>query len=137
MGFPTGSPYTSTPSQDHKLESQLLRKTEFMHKHQVPIWNGEFGPVYAPPSSPDADTVNTQRYNLLGAQLRIYEKYNIGWSIWTYKDIGMQGMVYADPKGKWMKTLQPFIEKKKKVQADAWGYWPSDEVDGIFGVSPR
>ncbi|KAI5838510.1 glycoside hydrolase superfamily [Morchella snyderi] len=133
MGFPTGTPYTSNPSQDQKLESQLLRKTEFMRQHQVPTWNGEFGPVYAPPSSPDADTVNTQRYNLLGAQLRIYEKYNISWSIWTYKDIGMQGMVYADPKGKWMKTLQPFIEKKKKVQADAWGYWPSEEVDGIFG----
>ncbi len=41
-----------------------------------------------------ADAANRQRYSLLGEQLRIYDKYEISWSIWLYKDIGLQGMVY-------------------------------------------
>lgn len=89
MGFPTGERYKGTPIKDEKLESQFLRKAEFMYKHKVPIWNGEFGPVYS--SDRDAEEINGERFNLLGQQLRIYDKYKVSWSIWLYKDIGVQG----------------------------------------------
>lgn len=91
MGFPTGERYKGTPAQDEKLEKQFLRKSEFMYKHKVPIWNGEFGPVYSS-SGADAGEVNQERFNLLGQQLRIYDKYKVSWSIWLYKDIGVQGI---------------------------------------------
>lgn len=91
MGFPTGERYKGTPAQDEKLEKQFLRKSEFMYKHKVPIWNGEFGPVYSS-SEADAGEVNQERFNLLGQQLRIYDKYKVSWSIWLYKDIGVQGI---------------------------------------------
>ena len=85
MGFPTGERYEGTEAQNAALEKQFLRKCEFMLKHKVPIWNGEFGPVYEPPTTPDAAAINQARYNLLGAQLKIYDKYDISWSIWLYK----------------------------------------------------
>jgi len=44
------------------------------------------------------------------------------------------GMVYTSPESPWIKTLRPFLEKKKALQADAWGYHPSDEVDNLFQV---
>lgn len=44
------------------------------------------------------------------------------------------GMVYTSPESPWIKTLKPFLEKKKALQADAWGYHPSEEVDGLFQV---
>lgn len=91
MGFPAGDRYKGTPEQNDKLERQYLRKAEFMMSHKSPVWNGEFGPVYSPPSEPEATTINQERIALLGQQLKIYDKYKISWSIWTYKDIGVQG----------------------------------------------
>ncbi|KAA8913590.1 putative glucanase [Sphaerosporella brunnea] len=132
MGFPAGERYKGTPEQNEKLERSYLRKAEFMMKYKVPVWNGEFGPVYQPHNAPDETEINEERINLLSQQLKIYDKYKISWSIWLYKDIGIQGMIYTSPTSPWIKTLQPFLEKKKKIQADAWGYHPSAEIDALF-----
>lgn len=43
-------------------------------------------------------------------------------------------MVYTAPESPWMKTLKPFLDKKKALQADAWGHYPSAEVDELFQV---
>jgi len=133
LGFPTGDRFKGTPDQLSKLEKQFLRKAEFQQIHKVVAWNGEFGPVYSDPRmDSDAAEINQERYNLLGAQLAIYDKYQIPWSIWLYKDIGVQGMVYTNPDSVWNKTIQPFLEKKRKLQLDAWGKYPSKEVEGVL-----
>ncbi|KAL1964391.1 hypothetical protein VTN77DRAFT_6949 [Rasamsonia byssochlamydoides] len=133
MGFPTGARYKGTAEQKEALERQYLRKAAFMLEHGTPIWNGEFGPVYADPRrDPDAETINQERYNLLGEQLRIYDKYQIHWSIWLYKDIGLQGMIHTNPESKWNRTIQPFLEKKQRLRLDAWGTRPSAEVDAVL-----
>lgn len=94
MGFPKGDRYEGTSAQKQKLESQFLRKAEFMSATNGPVWNGEFGPVYANPLLDEGhEDINAARYSLLSEQLRIYEKYKIHWNIWLYKDIGVQGMV--------------------------------------------
>jgi len=66
------------------------------------------GPGYASPTveGPSYEKINQQRYNLLGEQLSIYDKYAINWSIWLYKDIGVQGMMHTNPKSKWNTTIQ-------------------------------
>ena len=133
MGFPTGERFKGTPEQCTKLERQFKRKAEFMTTHKTPIWNGEFGPVYANPKlDEDAESINNERYNLLGQQLSIYDKYQIHWSIWLYKDIGVQGMIYTNPESKWNKAIQTFIEKKRHLQLDAWGKYPSPEAEAVI-----
>ena len=133
MGFPTGSRYKGTTDQKERLERQFKRKAEFMTSKGTPIWNGEFGPVYANPMlDKDADEINQERYNLLAAQLEIYDKYQIHWSIWLYKDIGIQGMVHTSPESQWNKLLQPFLEKKRHLQLDAWGKYPSPEAEAAL-----
>lgn len=132
MGFPKGEQYTGSADQNQKLERQFLRKAEIMYRLGTPIWNGEFGPVYANPVlDADHEEVNAARYNVLDRQLSIYDKYGIHWSIWLYKDIGVQGMVHVDRESKWMKTIAPFLEKKRKLQLDAWGRYPSKEVEDV------
>ena len=100
-----------------------------MEKHGLPIWNGEFGPVYASDTDgPDWETVNEARYGVLNYQLSLYREKDISWSIWLWKgmsrradlrcssdsaDIGYQGMVYVDRETPYMKLLKPFLEKKK------------------------
>ena len=138
MGFPTGEPFTNSPSQTHKLETQFKRKAAFMSTHQTPIWNGEFGPVYANPRlDADASSTNESRYALLGAQLQIYSRYRIHWSVWLYKDIGVQGMVYTDPDSAWNRLLQPFLDKKRELQLDAWGKHPSPEAQAAVDPMVR
>lgn len=133
MGFPTGERYQGTPEQNQHLERQYLRKAEFMSQNGTPIWNGEFGPVYADPAADvDAATTNQERYNLLGEQLRIYDKHSIHWSIWLYKDVGLQGMIYTNPNGKWNKTLKPFLDKKRAIWIDKWGNNPNPEIDSVL-----
>jgi hypothetical protein len=145
MGFPTGERYKGTPEQKQHLERAYLRKAQFMSEKGTPVWNGEFGPVYADPVfDNDAATVNQERYNLLGEQLRIYDKYKIHWSIWLYKDIGLQGMIYTNPESRWNKTIQPFLNRKRDFWLDKWGHRPAAEpeaalkplVDWIDRVSP-
>lgn len=130
MGFPTGDPFKGTSEQKSKLERQFIRKAEFMASHKTPIWNGEFGPIYANPRyDQGSEAINHDRYALLGEQLRIYDKYQIHWSIWLYKDIGVQGMIHTNPESKWNKTIQGFLDKKKELQLDAWGKYPSKEAE--------
>jgi hypothetical protein len=134
MGFPTGDRYKDTDEQKARVERQYLRKVDFHKQHGVPIWNGEFGPVYAnrKDHGEDAEEINTERYNLLGQQLKIYDKYQISWSIWLYKDIGLQGMLHTSPHSAWIKLLGPWLEKKQRLQLDIWGRMPSAEVDAVI-----
>ncbi|OMP82365.1 Endoglucanase C [Diplodia seriata] len=132
MGFPKGEKFTGSTEQKAKLERQFLRKAEFMYKFETPIWNGEFGPVYANPEL-DADhaAVNATRYDVLSTQLGIYDKYKIHWSIWLYKDIGVQGMVHTSPRSRWNRTIAPFLVRKRELQLDAWGRHPSKQVEDV------
>ncbi|EMC96562.1 glycoside hydrolase family 5 protein [Baudoinia panamericana UAMH 10762] len=133
MGFPKGEKFTGTPEQKSKLERQFVRKADFMNQHKTPIWNGEFGPVYANPQlEPDHEETNAARYQVLDEQLRIYDKYKIHWSIWLYKDIGVQGMVYVNPDSKWMKTIAPFLKKSRALQLNAWGRYPSKQAEEVI-----
>jgi hypothetical protein len=134
MGFPSGDPFIGSEEQKARLERTFLRKAEFMAQHGVAAWNGEFGPVYSvhEPDPVKAQAIDTQRYNLLGEQLRIYDKYQISWSIWLYKDIGLQGMIHTAPDSKWMRTIAPFLKIKLEAQLDAWGAYPSAPMKAVL-----
>ncbi|KAG8927008.1 hypothetical protein FRC02_008536 [Tulasnella sp. 418] len=132
FGFPDGEPYKGTEDQKAKLLRSLNRKIEYQLKVGSPIWNGEWGPVYASPDDgEDWEKINEDRYRVLKDQLALYEERKISWSIWLYKDIGFQGMVYVSPESAWIKRLKPFLQKKKRVAADEWGC-DSKTVSHIF-----
>ncbi|EEQ37057.1 putative beta-xylosidase [Clavispora lusitaniae] len=131
-GFPgyEKDTYAGTDEQKAKLESQYNRKLEYMRAAGVPVWNGEFGPVYASEVRGDSEPekTNRARYQVLKDQLSIYKKGDpsgdgspISWSIWVYKDIGFQGLVYVDPKSKFFEVFEKWFLKKKKLGLDRWG----------------
>lgn len=131
-GFPNldGSLYQGTSEERAKLKQQYERKIEYMIRNNVPVWNGEFGPVYASEVRGDKDwqTINSARYNVLKDQLTIYQKGDpsgdqspISWSIWLYKDIGFQGLTYVSPTSKWFEVFGDWLKKKHKLGLDRWG----------------
>ena len=120
-GFVDGGSYPGNSRDEYVdrevLEETFLKRSEYMLEHEVPIWVGEFGPVY-PPEEPEG---HATRYQVLRDQLEIYDKHEVSWSIWLYKDIGLQGVVHTDPDSPWMERIRPFLEKKARLGVDAWG----------------
>jgi len=98
------------------VERTFLRRTEFMRRTGTPIWIGEFGPVYT--GEPERDAA---RLRLLRDQLDIYREHGASWALWTYKDIGLQGVTYARADGPYLRRIAPALEKKIRLGADAWG----------------
>lgn len=127
-GFPIPDQplYTSSKQERLKLRKQYERKIMYMHKHNVSIWNGEFGPVYASEvrGDKDLDKINESRYQALKDQLEFYRYGDpcsdgspISWSIWVYKDIGYQGLTFVYSRSKCYQVLGSFFKKKQKL---AW-----------------
>lgn len=120
-GFVDGGPYPGVSRGEYVdkevLENTFLRRSGYMLEHNVPVWVGEFGPVY-PPDDPES---HAMRYELLRDQLEIYARHGVNWAIWTYKDVGLQGVVYAAPDSPYVERIRPIIEKKARLGVDAWG----------------
>ncbi|MBM7503966.1 glycoside hydrolase family 5 protein [Agromyces aurantiacus] len=119
-GFVDGGPYPGVSRGRYvdrdQVEETFLERTAYMRETGTPIWVGEFGPVYT--GDPERDA---QRYRLLEDQLEIYRRHDASWALWTYKDIGLQGLVHADPASPYLRRLGPVLEKKARLGVDSWG----------------
>ena len=96
-GFVDGGPYPGVSRGEFvdrdRIEETFLARTAYMRDTGTPIWVGEFGPgLHRRPR-----TRRRSAYRLLEDQLEIFERYDASWALWTYKDIGLQGVVTADP----------------------------------------
>lgn len=87
-----------------------------MRRTGTPIWIGEFGPVYT--GEPERDA---SRLRLLGDQLDIYRSHGASWALWTYKDVGLQGLVYAAEQSPYRQRIAPVVAKKARLGVDSWG----------------
>ncbi|TDC51498.1 glycoside hydrolase family 5 protein [Jiangella ureilytica] len=119
-GFVDGGPYPGESRGQYVdqayVEKTFLARTEFMRSTGTPIWIGEFGPVYTGDAGRDE-----QRYRLLEDQLTLYREHGASWALWTYKDIGLQGLTYARPDSPYLRRIAPVLEKKARLGVDAWG----------------
>ena len=119
-GFIDGGPYPGISRGEYYdksvLQKRLLKNCQYMFDNQTPIWVGEFGPVYT--GSVEEDEI---RYRLLADQLTFYRELGASWCLWTYKDIGLQGVVHVHPQSKWLQKIQPVLEKKAALGVDSVG----------------
>ncbi|MBW9119731.1 cellulase family glycosylhydrolase [Microbacterium trichothecenolyticum] len=119
-GFVDGGPYPGVSRGQYvdrnRVEQTFLERTAYMRETGTPIWVGEFGPVYTGDPAKD-----DERYRLLQDQLEIYARHDASWALWTYKDIGLQGVVTVDPESPYLRRLAPFLEKKARLGVDSWG----------------
>jgi len=109
------------------LEAKYRQRSEYSRKTDSPVWIGEFGPVYTGDEQRDA-----MRYQVLADQLDIYGQDEASWSIWTYKDVGCQGIAVVRPDSAYRSRFDDFVAKKNRLGADSWGsdgrdIWPISE----------
>jgi len=107
------------------LERGYLERTAFMRQHGVPHWLGEFGCLYID------SALEASRLRVMADLLDIAEKHGDHWTIWTYKDIGKMGLVYADPKSEWMRRTSAVRETKTVLRCDRWIERHESEIDEL------
>ncbi|KAH8105387.1 glycoside hydrolase [Cristinia sonorae] len=123
-GFPNApEEYVGSEGQLRRLRRSYEKKREWMDERGLCVWNGEWGPVYARKEyeGEKTDLINEERYKVLKDQLAIYNKDRLSWSIWLYKDIGFQGMVFISRETPYMTLFKDFLAKKHRLAVDAWG----------------
>ena len=98
------------------LHDKLLNTCQYMLENQTPIWVGEFGPVYTGNLQKDS-----MRYQILQDQLSFYKEIEANWCLWTYKDLGLQGLVSLRSDSRWVRKIQPILDKKTILGVDSWG----------------
>lgn len=102
-----------------RIEKDLLERNGWVMERGRPSWIGEFGALF------DGDINNPlpcdlERLKALKDQLDIFNQYEQHWTIWTYKDIGVQGLVVSDPESVYLKRIKASNELKKELGLDAW-----------------
>ncbi|KAF2621077.1 glycoside hydrolase family 5 protein [Macroventuria anomochaeta] len=132
MAFSIGETYRGTPQQKQKLDQQLERKCQYQHHHSLPIWNGEFGVTWATPNDENPDAVNDCRQMLMLQQLRNYEKAGIPWSMWSYKDVALMGLMHPAPNSAYQQLIAPFLERKRRTQVDWTGASEAAEIENLI-----
>ncbi|TDL17107.1 glycoside hydrolase family 5 protein [Rickenella mellea] len=124
FGFPSSKEtYSSTDEQRKRIRKSYEKKKAWMDERGLCVWNGEFGPVYTRKEydGDKTDEINKSRYKVLKDQLDMYKQDSLSWSIWLYKDIGFQGMVYVSRSTPYMELFNNFLAKKQCLAIDAWG----------------
>ncbi len=97
-----------------QLEKSYRERTAWIREHGVPHLFGEFGCIYAD------STLEPSRLRVMADLLDIAEEEGDHWTIWTYKDIGKMGIVYAGPQSDWMRRTRPVREAKTSLRCDSW-----------------
>jgi len=96
---------------EHTLFENVTLKDIF-ERLKRPVWCGETGALYSPGD-------RTHQESMLEDVLEIYEKYDVSWSIWTYKDARSMGTVHPKEKSEWM--CFSGLTKQK------WNFWEEFE----------
>jgi aryl-phospho-beta-D-glucosidase BglC (GH1 family) len=102
------------------VETEFLERSAWMRERGLPVLVGEFGPVYE-----DEAGIDESRLRVLEDQLSIYEQHHASWTVWTYKDVGVQGLMRIAPDSPWMRLLGPQIDRTKALGAQYWAVPPA------------
>ena len=103
-----------------RLRTSFMQTEGFVaaRDHGVPLWVSEFGAVYngAAEEVPD-------RLRALDDQIGVLEQTGSHWSTWTYKDVGVMGMLTLAPSSPYMQHVADFQRKKRALGTDDWMKW--------------
>ena len=58
---------------------------------------------------------------MLEDRLEVYRCHDASWALWTYKDIGLQGLVTVPTDAPYMRQIAPALAKKQRLGVDSWG----------------
>ncbi|MFO7171805.1 MAG: glycoside hydrolase family 5 protein [Bacillota bacterium] len=101
------------------MERVFLETNRWILERQLPSWVGEFGALFDGPVH-EPTGADLARLRALRDQLAIFNEYEQHWTIWTYKDVGVQGLRVCRADSEYMRRIRPILEAKGRLGLDAW-----------------
>lgn len=106
---------------DREAQREAFERSEgarFARRHGLPLWVGEFGSVYNGPG----DDLRA-RLRAVDDQIGVFEEFGAHWTTWTYKDVGVMGLVTLDPDSPYARLVAPSLRAKAALDTDFWMGW--------------
>jgi hypothetical protein len=106
---------------DKAQQEELFLSQEgsrFAHRHNVPLWVGEFGSAYNGPAQENED-----RLQALDDQISVFGQHQAHWTTWTYKDVGVMGWATLNPESEYMQVIGANLKAKYDLYSDFWMRW--------------
>jgi endoglucanase len=101
------------------VESKFLESNRWLLDRPIPSWIGEFGALYdGGITSPTA--ADRARLAALADQLEVFHRHHQHWTIWTYKDVDVMGLVAPPADCEYLKRIAPMRKTKADLGIDAW-----------------
>ena len=101
---------------------------QFSRKYNVPLWVGEFGAVY---NGNPQETI--YRYQALDDQIGQFNQYDIHWTTWVYKDIGVMSWATIDPDSEYMRRTAGVRKAQTALRTELWmGWLPRTQADVLL-----
>ncbi|MHB1498685.1 MAG: glycoside hydrolase family 5 protein [Acidimicrobiales bacterium] len=139
-GAASGGPYPGETRGRYYDAAVVAREfdslNDYMAEHGVPTWVGELGPVYTGKAAAEPE-LRRGRLRLLADQLRLYRERAASWSLWTYKDVGVQGVVRVGDSTPWMVHTAEIRAKKARLGVDSWGQTGGELADIMGPLAER
>lgn len=101
------------------MERAFLEKNGWILERKRPSWVGEFGALFdGPVDAPNQ--ADLARLAALRDQLAVFNRYEQHWTIWTYKDVGAQGLAVPKEESEYMRRIRPILALKRRLGLDPW-----------------
>jgi aryl-phospho-beta-D-glucosidase BglC (GH1 family) len=103
---------------DRRRQADVFQRhegTRYCRRYKVPLWVGEFGTNFRGPRREAAD-----RIRAIDDQIAVFEENGAHWTIWTYKDVGVMGVVSPDPDSTYMRLIKPILAAKDRLALETW-----------------
>ncbi|MBC7319465.1 glycoside hydrolase family 5 protein [bacterium] len=101
------------------MEKIFLERNSWILERKRPSWVGEFGALFDGPINAPTNA-DKARLMALKDQLEVFNKYEQHWTIWTYKDVGVQGLAVPKEDCEYMRRIKPILKLKEKLGLDSW-----------------
>lgn len=106
---PHQKPITMTQRRQNRQRQEEIflahQGTQYTQKYNAPLWVGEFGGAGG---------------SALDDQVNVFEAYQAHWTVWTYKDIGVMGLITLHPESEYMQRIAPILKAKRELGVDNW-----------------
>ncbi|MHC4480959.1 MAG: glycoside hydrolase family 5 protein [Planctomycetota bacterium] len=123
------APYPSRTSNPESFAAAYKNRADAARRQGVPMWCGEFGAQHF---FKDRE-VKKGKLQTVNDQITHFESLGHSWSIWTYKDVGVMGLVTLDPRSEYMRRTAPVRRMKAKLNVD---WWTADWQDFNAWIKP-
>ncbi len=102
------------------LEKKVLEQNGWILDQKRPCWVGEFGAIYDGGLATTPTAADQSRLAALSDELDIFKSRHMHWTIWTYKDIDVMGLVAPPVECEYLRRIRPVTELKHQLGIDAW-----------------